>query len=104
MDTHCKAVLASSYHGVYTTSSTVHNNAEMQDLEDLFLDPFDEDQTWYCDEHDESSSDEEDDREEHEWEPPVQEDEGVPGADQEADDSIDNNTGSADHQHATRLN
>ncbi|KAG1786942.1 uncharacterized protein HD556DRAFT_1313146 [Suillus plorans] len=97
-DSRCKAVLASSHHHVYTPSPPAHNDAEMQDLEDRFLDPFDEDQTWHCDEHAESSSDEEDDREEHEWEPPVQEDEGVPGEEPQADDSMDNDNGSADHQ------
>ncbi|KAG2045738.1 hypothetical protein BDR06DRAFT_965578 [Suillus hirtellus] len=97
-DARCEAVLASSHHGVYTPSPPAHNDAEMEDLEDGFLDPFDEDQTWHCDEHDESSSDEEDDREEHEWEPPVQEDEGVPGEEPQADDSTDNDNGSADHQ------
>ncbi|KAG2130636.1 uncharacterized protein EDB93DRAFT_1255833 [Suillus bovinus] len=53
---------------------------------------------WPGDEHDDSSSDEEDNREEYQWEPPVQEDEDIPGGELQADDLKDNNNGGTDHQ------
>ncbi|KAG2071645.1 hypothetical protein BDR04DRAFT_1128078 [Suillus decipiens] len=67
---------------------------EMQDFEDEVLQSFAEHDG--NGEHDGNSSDEEDGREELEWEPPVQEDEGWAGV--EVDDPMDHNNGSIDHE------
>jgi hypothetical protein len=67
---------------------------EMQDFEDEVLQSFAEHDG--NGEHDGNSSDEEDGREELEWEPPVQEDEGWAGV--EVDDPMDHNNSSIDRE------
>jgi hypothetical protein len=67
---------------------------EMQDFEDEVLQSFAEHEG--NGEHDGNSSDEEDGREENEWEPPVQEDEGWAGV--EVDDPMDHDDGSIDRE------
>ncbi|KAG1832887.1 hypothetical protein DFJ58DRAFT_719474 [Suillus subalutaceus] len=67
---------------------------EMQDFEDEVLQSFAEHDG--NGKHDGNSSDEEDGREENEWEPPVQEDEGWAGV--EVDDPMDHDDGSIDRE------
>ncbi|KAG1861507.1 hypothetical protein DFJ58DRAFT_839656 [Suillus subalutaceus] len=70
---------------------------EMQDFKDEVLQSFgNEEQFGPHDEHDRNSSDEEDGREENEWEPTVQEDEGWAGV--EVDDPMDDDDGSVDRE------
>ncbi|KAG2345889.1 hypothetical protein BDR05DRAFT_997964 [Suillus weaverae] len=104
-DLHCKAVLAASRSNLCTSSPPrripsppQHDDVDMQDLqvEDDFSQPFDED--WH--EPPDESSSEEGDVEEHEWEPPVQENGRIPGEELRVDasDPMDNNGNHADHE------